>query len=167
MTLPLTSPFTDNTLVNKAAMDQLVASINALGFGYMGSTASVTTTTITTGATYTACSAVFTFTLTTQRRVRVAVSSDVQVTTAPARYLIRPAYNTGSSVTTPIPFGQPISLGLTATGVNGICGDTNEWTVVLAAGTYTAYCVVYRLSGGSATDLSVSNWVQVYDVGPS
>lgn len=167
MTLPLSSPFVSLTKVTKLQLDQLVAAINALPFGFIGE--SINTTggpAMTTVGTYYAGGPSCTFTLATQRRVRIFVTgTPVTASGAPAHYGLRAVYTPGATV------GAQTTVGSTSAITNGVAGGSSansgptEGTVLLAAGTYTAFVAAARTSGGAATDALNNSYVSVYDVG--
>lgn len=171
---PMTIPHAPTGFVNQAALDtaftvpinDLAALVAALPQGLLGETGSTSTVTIATTAA-TGLTASVIFTLATQRRVRIAVGGNVQVATAPASYNLRAGYNAGSGVGTPSVVGFGSTFQVSATGTAGINGAFTEGSILLPAGTYTAYATVTRLSGGSATDVGQRNTIAVYDVGAS
>lgn len=139
------------------------------GFLY-GDNADVTGITLSTTAAF-AGSAKVTFTLPVQRRVRVLTIARYTIATVTGgRLQVIPAYNTGAS---PV-IGSAVSLTngqyhLTnftgAAGSAGVTSGMTEATVLLAAGQYTAYAAVARVSGGSATDVASAFYTAVYDAG--
>lgn len=170
MTLPLSSPFTSLTKVTKAQLDQVVAGVNACTFPYYGENISGSTVPLTTAATNVAGAASVTFTLTQQRRVKITVEASYRLgTTTGGQMRMLPGYNSGSSVV----IGSATTIGVTGycrndsatTGINGANGSTTFGTVLLPAGTYTAYAVVQRAVGGSASDVAASFYTLVEDVG--
>jgi hypothetical protein len=165
MTLPLSSPFTTNTVVTKAQLDALVASINALPRGYINETQSNTAVTLATfgGATFASPNKV-TFTLTDTRRVRIYGQARYAPSGSTGRMSLQAGYNTGSSIAlgSVVLVGQPGSTGGGATA-----SVTSEGSVLLTPGTYTAYAAVGRVSTGTATDVADTWDVAVYDEGAS
>lgn len=168
MTLPLTSPFTDNTFVNKAQLDQVVASINAVPFGMLAETLTGSTITLSTTSRF-AAGAVATFVLSATARVKITTSAQVVPGSATSgRYLFQSGYNTGGTavVASFVGVGQSLALIASNTGAGGgATGTPAVGTVLLTAGTYTAYCGVTRSSGGSATDTTNTPYVLVEHIG--
>jgi hypothetical protein len=87
------------------------------------------------------------------------------------RMTIMPAYNTGASrvlgSAVQIGVSQPIANFTGTSGVNGQSGISNAYSVLLTAGTYTAYAVVQRQSGGNAGDQAFNFVTIVTDMGSS
>lgn len=110
-----------------------------------------------------------TFTLPIQRRVRIAVRARLQASTVPAVFQIFPSYVAGSTATTTgaVLLGMSLSntIVLTVAAGNGAMAPHGEHSVLLAAGTYTAFPIVQRISGGSATDAAIAGYCAVYDAG--
>lgn len=142
---------------------------NALNVQVLGDTGTVSAgaPTLSTTSAF-AGQATVTFTLAVQTRVRVDVIAQFQGTGTQGRFLVRPGYNTGSSAV----IGSVVQIGFfgsVQTGsVSGGGGDSTSasfGTVLLAPGTYTAYPVVQRASGGTATDVCQSSMTLVTAVG--
>lgn len=171
MTLPLTSPFTANTVVTKAQLDQLVGSINAGAFGYLDSGTSIGTVTLATVGADVAGLGVATFTLATQRRVLLLAMARYSLGSSPTagRMTVQVGYNSGSSSS----IGSVTKVGTSGhvynnSGVTGINGSSSAYgfaAVLLAAGTWAAYPVVTRQNGGSNDDVASSFATYALDVG--
>lgn len=98
-----------------------------------------------------------TFTLQQASRVKLTAIARYQAAAAvQGRMVLYAGYNSGGSAVV----GSAVRLGTTAivsTNVAGIIGSQSATAIgtgLLAAGTYTAYPVVNRGSGGSATDVA-------------
>lgn len=171
----LSNQWTDNEEVNAAKMyaridtqlNALAAVLDANGQGYLADLyQSTTSTPLTALTTYYPTAAVVTLTLATQRRLRVEAQGTFTCSgSSPARYFIRPAYNSGSSPGTPITFGPAGSCVANATGANGAVSAASYGTNLFPAGTYTIYAAAYRAAGGSTSDSCEPAYVAVYDVG--
>lgn len=136
--------------------------------GYLNDQSSAGTVTLATAAANVASSATTTFTLTETRRVRIVTSCQFLMSSGTdGRYRLQSAYNSGSSA---VP-GSAVSVGALFGNVASAVGDIvscfGDGTVLLAAGTYTAYALVSRNAGGGATDTARSSYVAVYDCGNS
>jgi hypothetical protein len=111
-----------------------------------------------------------TFTLTTQRRVRIIVSYRPNMASGTGgAYTVRAGYVAGSTATLTgaVILGQPGSNQIFIAGIGGTFAVTvrGEHTVLLAAGTYTVFPVAQRPVGGGNTDTANLGYVAVYDVG--
>lgn len=136
----------------------------------IGDAASVSSVTFSTTSAFASLASV-TFTLPVQRRVRIVNTARYALASATGgRMQIIPAYNTGASVV----IGSVVSLtngqyhvsNFTGTaGASGSISGMTECTVLLAAGQYTAYATVTRVSGGSTTDSATAFYTAVYDAG--
>lgn len=144
-----------------------IAVANQLNNGqFIGDNSTATGVTLASAATFVASSASVTFTLTETRRVRIV--GMIQFTMNGGTngiYFAQSGYNSGSSAViasvTRLAFASISSLATTS--LKGSCNT--DGTVVLAAGTYTAYMAVQRNSGGGATDTAQNGYVAVYDCG--
>jgi hypothetical protein len=169
MTIPLSSPFTDGTAVDKAQLDQVVASINALPRGSIGSTQN-SSSPVTLGDTANhAGPAAYTFIVAAgeTRKIRIEVSSTFSLASGTdGFYATQVAYNTGSTAN----IATATLAGLAGGCYTGVAGTTGRPTatvavvVVLGAGTYTAFAMVTR-NVGTATDQCVNSRVAVADMG--
>lgn len=140
------------------------------GFLY-GDSANTSNATLATLSANVAGLATVTFTLPVQRRVRIVTGARYALgTTTNGRMTIIPGYNTGA---TPV-IGSAVLLtngqyhisNFSSTGgAAGSLSGTTEASVLLAAGQYTAYAVVSRASGGSASDAAAVFYTAVYDAG--
>jgi hypothetical protein len=112
-----------------------------------------------------------TFVLSQQRRVRIVVRTRYAANTAPGSCDIYPTYVAGGSATLTgaTKLGNPNTdrIIVNGTGAGAAVTGTAEHTVLLAAGTWTAFCVANRFGGGSATDVAGSGYCAVYDAGGS
>jgi hypothetical protein len=164
-TFPITSPFTDGTVVTKAQLDALKDAINALPRGFVGDSQSNTAVTLATsgGGAFASPNKV-TFTLTDTRRIQIYAQAKYNPSGSTGRMSIQGAYNTGSSISlgSATLIEQPGSSGGGTVG-----GSTVEGTVLLPAGTYTAFAAVGRVTAGSGTDTADTWLVAVYDMGNS
>lgn len=138
--------------------------------GLLGEQTGNTAVVVATLATSYASSIAVTFTLATQRRVEIrGIARSNLGTTANSRFSLNAAYNSGSTAV----IGSAITCGQVNTlynasaiaGGNGAMSGWVEGTVLLPAGTYTAYLQLQRATGGSATDSFNAFGVKVYDVG--
>jgi hypothetical protein len=115
--------------------------------------------------------AAVTFTLGTQRRVRIKVAARYTAAAAPVDFVSYAAVVAGASATLT---GATI-LGVTGanqvftsiTGSSGGVASHAEHTALLSAGQYTAFPVATRSAGGSATDTAAYGYCAVYDAGPT
>lgn len=115
-----------------------------------------------------------TFTLTQQRRVRIEVNTTCTPATAVARDVsVHPMYVAGSSqtltgaVNLASDGSTQVHVNTGATGGPGRSAVNAARTVVLAAGTYTAFVGVTRTQGGATTDFACLGYVAVFDCGPN
>lgn len=165
MTLPLSSPFADNTLVNKAQLDQVVTALNTSAFGIESETVTGSTITLSTTSRF-AAGATATFVLTATSRIKITTSAQyVPATTTSGRCTVQSGYNTGSSVVIGSFVGVGQAIAVISSSTLGPTGTVAVGTVVLAAGTYIAYPGVTRVSGGSATDTTNTPYVLVEHIG--
>jgi hypothetical protein len=171
---PMSIPHAPTGFVNQAALDaafstpinDLYALVAAMGQGFINDSNAGAAVTLSTTSAFASTTAV-TFTLTSQRRVRIVGTIGIQCNTAPGHYAIRAGYNSGSSAVigsfTGVG-GSGVLLTTATAGGNGAVSGTHEGTALLAAGTYTAYISLTRATGG-ATDTTVWPYVAVFDVG--
>lgn len=159
--MPITSPAVGDQATAAWAVS-VAAQLNA--GGWIGGNTSASTVTLSTTSAFAGLGSK-TFTLTEQRRVRIYVNVEYDPATAViATYQTIAGYNSGSSavIGSFTQAGMPFSINYaTVRPFNGAV----EGTVLLAAGTYTAYASVKRVSGGTATDTAGPFQVDVYDVG--
>src|SRR4051812_3040621 len=155
---PMSIPHSPTGFVNQASLDNaFTVPINdlaaAASLGEYGRATSSTTVTLATIGADVAGSASVTFTLASTRRVRIDTWAAYRLNTAVGgRMTLMCAYNTGASVV----LGSAVQLGINQglanfTGTSGISGQSaisNAYSVLLTAGTYTAYGVVQRQSNG-------------------
>lgn len=165
----MTSPWVDGEEITAAIMyARTTQRINALPTGFINESNNTGTVTLNAIANF-AGLAVVTFTLTSQRRVRIeALATYTPAGATAARYRTFAAYNSGASATvgSAIQVGQPADVPVSTTTPNqGSAGA--EGSALLAAGTYTAYGVVRRAAGGAATDVATLFYTAVYDEGAS
>jgi hypothetical protein len=176
MTFPIpSSVFNDTELVNEAKLyTKVFAVINTLG-GFLYGEADAATgdlvTLTSTGTDFIVPNCAVTFSLSAQRRVRIAIRVRFVSGTVIGNCDIYPTYVSGSSATltgaTKLSGANTDRIATPATGGNGAATGTSEHTVLLAAGTWTAFPVANRFSVGSATDRADSGYVAVYDAGAS
>lgn len=153
---PLVLPYFSAGYVTAPGLDTKIATVlNQLmagtAKGMIGETSSASTVTLSTTNAF-AGLAVVTFTLATQRRVKISVLARYSPAGATnARYQTQAGYNTGSSAA----IGSFVGVGQVHDLVNTIATNASGigfGTALLAAGTYTAYASVKRITNGSATD---------------
>jgi len=169
---PMSLPHAPTGFVNQAALDTAFTTpINDLAaqssLGYYGDQTSAATVTLSTTSAFAGGAAV-TFTLSTQRRVRIVCNARFQMTSGTSgRYQLIAACNSGTTPTigSATLGGLAQSLVLTITSLSGSASLQQEGTILLAAGTYVAYPSLTRLSGGSTTDTVPACYVAVYDAG--
>lgn len=110
-----------------------------------------------------------TFTLASQRRVRIKVSARFQAGAAPVDYVVYATYVAGSSATltgaTTLGQTGANQVFTTITAASGAVTSHAEHSVLLAAGTYTAFPVAVRSAGGGASDFAAFGYCAVYDAG--
>lgn len=175
MTYPFaSSTYVDPELVTSANLySRILAVLNTKVGGFLyGEAEGLTTDTVTLNATATdfiVPVANVTFVLSTQRRVRIVVRTRYAAGTAVGNCDIYPTYVAGSTATLTgaTKLGSVNTDRIVApntTAANAPTG-TSEHSVLLAAGTWTAFCVANRFSGGSATDVAGSGYCAVYDAG--
>lgn len=170
---PMSIPHAPTGFANQAALDtafstpinDLYAVVQSLGQGLLGYQESSATVTLVSAAVDVAATASVTFTLATQRRIRVDVMCQFSMASGTsAQYRMQIGYNTGSSVV----IGSVTKVGHVActeiTVVGAIQSSGDFTTILLPAGTYTVYPAVQRNSGGSATDTARSCSVLVTDI---
>lgn len=134
--------------------------------GFITDATSSSTVTLATAVANVASSATVTFTLTETRRVRIVTSCQFSMASGTdGRYRLNSAYNSGVSVVLGSAITVGALFGTCITTVGDICSGFGDGTVVLAAGSYTAYALVQRNSGGGATDTARTSYVAVYDCG--
>lgn len=161
------------TLPVPAVGDQATAAFaDALAYeynnGFLGDNVASATVTLATATTNYAATSAVTFTLTQTGRVRIVTSCQFTMATGgvDGRYRQQSAYNSGTSAT---PASATAVGGLFCVAISNV-GDLasgfGDGTVLLAAGTYTAYPLVSRNTGGTATDTARSSYTAVYLVGP-
>lgn len=146
-------------------LNAFLSAFQAVGAGFIDDTEDTTPVTLSTTSAMTAASQVFT--LASQRRVRIESMANFNLSAAgTAQYACRSAYNTGSSTvaSTATQFGFIGRCSTATASTNGECSADSDGTVLLAAGTYTALCLVFRVSGGFAADTCPSSYIAVYDV---
>ena len=109
-----------------------------------------------------------TFTLTVQRRVRIVCAARMDAASgATSAMQFQCAYVAGSSATlTGATLLGNASMGSTNVASGLFARMREEHTVLLAAGTYTAFGVASRVNGG-ASDVLRGGYCAVYDAGPS
>ncbi len=125
------------------------------------------TVTLTTGGTnFIVPVGTVTFTLAVQRRVRIVgqVRYDAGTTAAAAQMQVAYVAGASATLTGAVLLGQGGGQEQTVP-VSSIANFTKEHSVLLAAGQYTAFVVVQRVVGGTATDLGRAAYCAVYDVG--
>lgn len=175
MTLPAPSAASWFTGTINAAKIQtnLTDPINAGSWGLWGEANSATAVTLATVSTDYASSATVTFTLPVQRRVLIIGSAVYMIATVTAGgFWAQAAYSAGSSANTASmtklsrAARQYNNCGL-AGNINGAVTGTTLGSVVLTAGTYTAFLACARTVGGSATDTALNFEIAVLDCGPS
>lgn len=172
-TFPMSIPHAPTGFVNQAALDtafttpinDLAAQFAAGSQGLLNETTAGANVTLSTTSLF-ASAAVYTFTLATQRRIRIEVGCDITLASGVAgRYGCQAGYNSGSSAV----IGSFAGVGrerYTAGSIAGLLSAvTTSGTALLAAGTYTAYMAVRRFSGGTATDTAGNYSLAVYDEG--
>jgi hypothetical protein len=102
-------------------------------------------------------------------RYKITTSAQfVPASAANGRYLLQSSYNTGGSVVigSAVSVGQAIALTTDNTAAGGgPAGNTAVGTVLLTAGTYTAYPVVTRNAGGNSSDTANTPYVLVEHIG--
>lgn len=137
---------------------------NAINDMFKGSNTSTTAKTLSSTSAF-AGNASVTFTLAVETRVRIYVKAEFTPNTAGvATYEVKAGYNSGGSAT------------IGSFNATGIAGNINYASVrthtcdaegmpLLAAGTYTAYASVRRVSGGDAGDQATGFQVNVIAVG--
>src|SRR4051812_36482611 len=174
---PMSIPHSPTGFVNQASLDNaFTVPINdlaaAASLGEYGRSTAATAVTLTALTTDFAGAASVTFTLASTRRVRIDTWAAYRLQSATGgRMTLMCAYNTGSSVV----LGSAVQLGINQgianfTGTTGITGQSsvsNAYSVLLTAGTYTAYGVVQRASGGNAADIAAGFITIVTDMGSS
>lgn len=174
MTFPLPSTaLTDGVLVNEALLySNVFVPLNTLGgflYGESEGTSGNTVTIVSLNTNYIVPNAAVTFTLSTQRRVRVRTTARFQAATAPGTYTMAAFYVAGptATLTSAVALGQAGAnqLQLTNTAGNGAGTITAEHSVLLAAGQWTAFPVAVRTIGGAATDTAYFGYCSVYDAG--
>lgn len=173
---PMSIPHAPTGFVNQAALDtafstpinDLYAIAAAAGQGFIGDSSAGSPVTLSSTSAFASTTTV-TFTLTSTRRVRLVGSIGIQANTAPGHYSIRVGYNAGSSavIGSFVNVGSPGFLMSTSTaGGNGAVSGVHEGTVLLTAGTYTAYLSIVRGTGtGGVTDVTLWPYVAVSDIG--
>lgn len=149
----------------------LTDGINAGSWGVWGEANSATTVALATVSVDVASTASVTFTLPVQRRVVIHVLANFNLgTTTNGGFAVQPAYSVGSSPN----IASMTKLGRAARQNNTSGATSTFWSssatalgsVVLAAGTYTAFGACTRTVGGSATDAAGPFEVLVFDSGP-
>jgi hypothetical protein len=172
----MASPWIDGEGLNASKMQARVTTpINDLADqtpqGFVTEAASGGSVTLATAGVPVAGAAAATFTLTTQRRVRIEVNAQFIMSSGTnGRYWVKADYNAGSSplIGSVTEIGRRGVVVLTATGSAGAASAFTAGSVLLPAGTYTAYGSCTRSSGGSGSDTAAGEfYVAVYDVGPS
>jgi hypothetical protein len=177
MTFPFaSSTYVDPELVTSANLySRILAVLNTYVGGFLyGESEGQSTDTVTMAATatnYLVPATAVTFTLSQQRRVRIVGAARMQSGTVVGNYTARVAYVSGGTATL---------TGATILGVDGANQVTTpgtgsgsamkadaEHSAVIAAGTWTAFVVGRRATGGSATDLAALGYCAVYDAGAS
>jgi hypothetical protein len=174
----MANPWADNTLENAVALynfitvpiNDLATQVAGVGTGFLGEATGLTTVTLTAGNTnYAAATTGFVFTLATQRRIRLWSQGQFTMGTGGTlgRYYIRAGYNTGTTpvIANVLYAGTYNHVVVGTVGAPGMNSGSTEGTVLLAAGTYCAYPVVQRVSGGTTTDSVLAQNFAVYDVG--
>lgn len=175
MTFPFPSTtYVDPELVTSANLySRVLAVINTLGGFLYGEAEGASTDTVTITATSTdfivPASAV-TFTLAQQRRVRIITAYRYTAITNAATVVCYATYVAGSSATLTgaVKLGQPAANELQIPSAATAAGTVRaEHSVLLAAGTYTAFPVVNKPVGGTASDTAYLGYCAVYDAGAS
>lgn len=141
--------------------------LRLFGRGFINEAYSASSVTLS-GTTDNAGLARVTFTLASQRRVKISVMATLNpATTSDGHYEVQAAYNTGSTVA----IGSVVNVGMKdsiATGTNlRFRAGKSFGTAVLPAGTYIAYGRELRGSGGATTDVFNEHYVLVEDLGAS
>jgi hypothetical protein len=164
----------DNTkLFNRVLswLNSLLAYILSLGTGFVGETVSGSSVTLASAATKVAAAASVTWVVPAGLTGRYKITTSAQFVPASAtngRYLVQSSYNASGSVSigSTIGVGQAIAV-LTNNSLagGGPTGSPAIGTVLLTAGTYTAYPAVTRSSGGNAADTVNTPYVLVEHVG--
>jgi hypothetical protein len=170
---PMSIPHAPTGSVNQAALDaafsipinDLYAIAAAAGQGYIGETTTGAAVTLTTTSAF-ASTASITFTLTTTRRIRIDTMAVYIAGTAPGHAAFTSGYNSGASavIGSFIQVGQRSLATTTIAGGNGAVSSWSGGTVLLTAGTYTAFISCQRTTGG-ATDTASNFYVLVTDIG--
>lgn len=152
-------------LITASWADSVANTLNTMVYGEATSASTVTLSTTSSFAGL----AVVTFTLGSQRRVKISVQTSFsQSATTSVRWTVQAGYNTGSSAV----IGSFVGVG-TAYDVGKDGGGTTPRSVsgfalgtkLLAAGTYTAYAAVTRPVGGAITDTAGNFYTLVEDIG--
>lgn len=177
MTLPLTSPFSSRAGLTKAALDQLVGSINAGSFGFFSTSNNNAAVTLTTAGVDKAGSATLQIPPTPvfRRYLAIAVARFVplaQANPVAGRFQIQVGYNTGAAVdvTSVNKVGQSFTQYLTP-----LAGGAANSSSGIAAGTVTTsstlstwvYGVVQRTSAGTSSDTADFHQLLLIDIGGS
>ena len=167
--LPDPATWFANALITSALMkSNYTDPINLLPRPFYGEGNSTSSVTLSSTADFAGLGAV-TFTLSVQRRVKITtMATFIPATAVQAGYRVQSAYNTGSSAV----IGSVVKIGQQCAVDDGDATTRNRsgvavGTVLLTAGTYTAYGAVARPAGGAATDTATNFYVLVEDLGAS
>jgi hypothetical protein len=172
---PMSIPHAPTGTVNQAAMDtafttpinDLYAVAAAAGQGYVGESTTGAAVTLSTTSAFASTTSV-TFTLTATRRIRIDTNAAYIMNTGTSGHCnLRAGYNSGSSpvIGSFTGVGQQAVVTTTTTGSGGAVSGACFGTVLLTAGTYTAYISCTRSVGGGATDSVTAFDVLVTDIG--
>lgn len=170
---PITSPFTDGTVVNKAQLDTLTNAINSTARGMIGvgSGSGITLTALSTN--YVGTSSTITIAAGETRNIWVTASAQFNgATTAGGRYAVQVTEASGTTpALTAVPSAQGIQGWFTceaATPASTLVGTASSYAYMsLTAGTYTFGAIVVRTVGGAATDTVGNVKLYVQDMGAS
>lgn len=179
MTLPIPSNvFSDGQLINEALLyANVFAPINTIyqlaqasGGFLLAETDGTGSTTMSTGpgsTRYLVGTSGATFVLSAQRRVRIAVGANRYTSgSATGLYRLEVGYVAGSSATlSGATFLTSNQAATTTTGSAGAMSINTEHSVLLAAGTWTAFPAATKVNSGSATDTVAGGYTAVYDAG--
>lgn len=174
MTFPIpSSALPDTSLVTAAQLNsKIYGPVNGLGGFLYGEDDGLVSDTVTLSSTadFLAAATFVTFTLAATRRVRVVTAARFQMTSgASGLYVVTSTYVAGGSATLTgaVKLGQAgaNTFVVTVAGNTGTLKGGAEHSVLLTAGTYTAFPVVSRAAGGSATDTAALAYCAVYDAG--
>lgn len=176
MTYPFaSSTYVDPELVTSANFySRVLAVLNTFLGGFLyGEDEGLSSDNVTvsaTGTNFIVPATTVTFTLSQQRRVRIKTTCRYTAVTSNAAAVHLAAYVAGSSATLTgaVLLGQQgANQCIVTPGVTNSVSLNAEHSVLLAAGTYTAFPVVNKAVGGAATDTAQLGYCAVYDAGGS